>query len=245
MRPLLILLVRGQYIDRRILYVLLMFVVSLPLLINFPVPKVAVLPQARQFYKTVEEIAADPVRKDKLVILCTNYGSGTSAENQTQTEAVMRHLMRKHLKFALLAFSTAQGRDLGKAAADAIAPKYSYRYGTDYVQFGYRPADAIEPLLKAAVRDIPGAFGNDINGTPLAQVPVMQNIKTVNDIGLIVEVASSQHPPNMAAIFPACRRCPDCHALLPHQCYGPGSVPFAEIGAVARNAGGAFWRDRV
>ena len=66
-----------------------------------PTPSPAILPETRKFYETIEEMAADPARKDKLVILCTDYGSGTSAENQTQTEAVAKHLMKKGLKFAV------------------------------------------------------------------------------------------------------------------------------------------------
>jgi hypothetical protein len=103
----------------------------------------------------------------------------------------MRHLMKRHLKFALFAFNDPQGRELGQRVADSIQNEYSYVYGRDYVNIGYRPNAAIVPMLKSAVRDVPGSFGNDIRGTPLAQVPVMQGIKTVNDVGLIIEITPS------------------------------------------------------
>jgi hypothetical protein len=191
MRNLLILLVRGQRIDRRYLYLLLAVIVGAPFVFDIPVPPAVVLPQTRAFYDTIEQMANDPTAKNKLVILSTNYGAGTLAENNTQAEAVMRHLMKRHLKFAIFAFNDPQGRELGQRVADSIQDKYSYVYGRDYVNIGYRPADVIVPLLKAAVRDVPGAFGNDIRGTPLAQVPVMQGVKTANDIGLIIEITPS------------------------------------------------------
>jgi len=188
MRDLLILLIRGQRIDRRYLYLLLAIVVAAPFVFNVPVPAAVVLPQTRSFYDTIEQMANDPVAKNKLVILSANYGAGTLAENNTQCEAVMRHLMKRHLKFAIFAFADPQGRELGQRVADSIQDHYGYFYGRDYVNIGYRPSGAIVPLLKSAVRDVPGTFGNDIKGTPLAQVPVMQGIKTVNDIGLIIEI---------------------------------------------------------
>ena len=104
----------GQKIDRRILYVLLAFVLSTPFLISVPVPKSVVSPQAHSFYDTIEEIANDSVNSKKLVILSTNYEAGTLAENQTQTEAVMRHLMKRHLKFAIFSFAYPQGRELAQ-----------------------------------------------------------------------------------------------------------------------------------
>jgi hypothetical protein len=191
MRDLLILLVRGQRIDRRYLYLLLALIVAAPFVFDVPVPPAVVLPQTRAFYDTIEQMASDPVAKNKLVILSTNYGAGTLAENNTQTEAVMRHLMKRHLKFAIFAFNDPQGRELGQRVADSIQGQYGYEYGRDYVNFGYRPGDAVVPLLKAAVRDVPGAFRNDFRGTSLAQVPMMQGIKTVNDVGLIIEVTPS------------------------------------------------------
>jgi hypothetical protein len=188
-------LVRGQRIDRRVLYVLLALVISLPILIPFPVPQAVVSPQAKAAFDTIEQIAADPVRSKKLVILSTNYEAGTATENQTQTEAIMRHLMRRKLRFAIFCFAYPQGRELTQNVADRLEKQYGYQYGRDYVNWGYRPSDAIVLLLKAAVRDIPGTIKTDVRGTALAQVPVMQGIKTVDDIAAIVEVAPSQTIP--------------------------------------------------
>ncbi|MDX1934338.1 MAG: hypothetical protein SFU56_17180 [Capsulimonadales bacterium] len=233
MRPLLVLLVRGQRIDRRVLYLLLAATVALPMVIRLPVPPVAITPQSRQFFRTVEQFADDPARRHKLVILCTNYGSGTSAENQTQTEAVLHHLMRKRLKFALFAFSTPQGRELGKASAEKLASRYGYEYGRDYVHFGFRPPDSVEPLLKAAVRDIPGNFGNDINGTPLAEIPVMQGIRTVNDIGMIVEVASSNTLQLWIAFFQRVGEEPIPTLYCPTNVMAPEAFPLLASGQLS------------
>lgn len=230
MLPLLRLLSRSQAIDRRILYLLLAVVVSLPFVVSVRVPPPLISPQTRQFYDTIERIAADPVQSRKLIIFCTNYAPGTLAENQPQTEAVMRHLMRKRLKFAIFAFNYPQGRDMGQRAVNALREKYDYHYGTDFVNWGFRPPDAIEPLLKAAVRDIPGALGNDINGTPLSEVPVMQGIQSVDDIAIIIEVASSQTLQNWLKYYQRTGTQPVPTLYCPTGVMAADAVPYLKSG---------------
>lgn len=229
-KSLLQLLANGQNIDRRILYLLLALVLSAPFLLRVPVPNAVVSPQAHSFYNTIEEIASDPVRSKKLIILCPNYAAGTIAENQTQTEAVMRHLMKRHLKFAIFCFSDPQGRELTGNAARSMEKKYGYEYGRDYVNWGYRPGDAVVLLLKSAVRDIPGTFKTDVNHTPLDQMPVMAGIKTVDDIGAIIEIASSSTLGYWLTYYQRTGKEPIPTLYCPTAVMAPEAYPFLKSG---------------
>jgi hypothetical protein len=230
LNPVTRLLIKSQRIDRRVLYVLLAVVLSTPFLFDVPVPPTVVSPQTRNFFDTVEAIAKDPVESKKLVILSVNYDAGTLAENHTQAEAVMRHLMKLHLKFALFDFAYPQGRELAQGIADRIGPKYGYLYGRDYVNWGYRPSAAIVPILKAAVADVPGAIGNDIKGSALANVPVMAGIKTVDDIGLIVEVTPSETLPTWLQYFQRAGKAPIPTLYCPTRVMAPQAFPFLKSG---------------
>jgi hypothetical protein len=223
-------LVRGQRIDRRVLYLLLAFVVGLPFVVPISTPQAVVMPDTKRFYETIEAVANDPTQSQKLVIITTNYAAGTVAENGAQAEAVMRHLMRRKLKFATFAYSDPQGRQQGLALSTRLAKQYGYVYGRDFVNFGYRPPDAIVPLLKAAVRDIPGTFANDIQGTPLSQVPVMQNVRTVNDIGLIVEVSSFPNIINWIEYFQRTGEQPIPTLYCPTSIMAPEAFPYLKSG---------------
>jgi len=180
---------RLQNVDSRLLYLLLALVVAVPLVVSIPVGKAIVLPQSHAFYNTIERIADDPAENNKLAVFSFNFSSSTSAENLTQAETVMRHLMAKHLKFAIFAFSDPQGRELGDQLATKLAPEYGYQYGRDYVNWGYKTGDPALNL-KALVRDIPGTIGKDVNGTALADIPAMKGIRTVEDVSMVVEVTS-------------------------------------------------------
>lgn len=191
-----------QNLDRRVLYLMLAVVISFPLLYRgVPLPAPAIAPPTRSFYETIEKIAQDPVKKEGLVIVSCNFGSGTLAENLSQTEAVLTHLCKHHLKFAIFAFSDPQGRELGGRAAEKVAAKYGYKYGENWVNWGYRPSAAIQPMLKTAVTDIPGAFGNDVKGTKLADVPVMKGIRNTENVALVVEVAAANTLPAWIQFF--------------------------------------------
>ena len=180
---------RLQNIDRRWLYLLLLLAVAVPMLRAGGAGGTVVLPETRNYYETVERVAADPVRREKLVILVANFSSSTATENLTQYEATMRHLMSKRLKFAILSLADPQGRELAQQAADRLSPEFDYQYGRDYVNWGFKTGDAALNV-KALARDIPGTFGKDIKGTPLEQIPVMRGVRGVNDVGLVVETAS-------------------------------------------------------
>ena len=104
---------RIPQLDRRVLYMLLALVVSIPLLVNVPLPPPAITPPTKSFYETIETVSADPKTKDKLVIISCNFGSGTLAENLSQLEATLNLIVSKRMKFAIFAFNDPQGRDLG------------------------------------------------------------------------------------------------------------------------------------
>ena len=230
MNPITNLLIRSQSIDRRILYILLAVVLGAPFVFNVYVPPPVVSPPTTAFYDTIEEIAKDPARKDKLVILCANYAAGTKAENYTQNVAVMNHLMKRHLKFAIFDFNDPQGRELAQTIADEIGPKYGYVYGENYVNWGFRPLGAIQSLLKSAVRDIPGTFKTDIKGTDLATIPVMKGINTVDDISLIIEITPSNSLPAWLQYYQRTGKEPIATLYCPTRVMAPEAFPLLKSG---------------
>jgi hypothetical protein len=177
--------------DRRVLYLLLFLSVSLPFLIKVPAPKPAVSPAGRAYFNTIEDIAQSPEAKNKLIIVSSNYGGGTYAENRPQLTATLRHLMARKLKFAVFAFNDPQAEVQSHRVMDELAKEYGYVYGTDYVNWGFRPPEAITTIFKAMVQDVPGTIKTEFNGKALSTIPVMQGIKKPDDISLIIEVSGS------------------------------------------------------
>lgn len=226
---------RLQSLDRRWIYLLTALVIGFPFLpgVKIPVPPPVVQPPTQAYYDTIEAIADDPVESKKLVILANNYSSGTFAENQSQYDATLRHLMRRKLKFALFAFNDPQGRDLGLRVAERLTPSRGYVYGENWCSFGYRPADGINQVLKTMSNDLQGGLVNDAMGQPIGSLPVMAGIKSADDISLVVNFASAQTIDSWVQFFSR----PD-KSRLP-LLYGPTSVmvpeayPYLRSGQIA------------
>ena len=175
-----------QTIDRRVFYLILLLLVIIGLLVPIPLPLI-VGPQTRALYEAVEHAPAD-----KLAIVCTNWSASTQGENRPQTEVLLRHLMRRKIRFALMAWEQ-QSTSLARELAEELAPKYGYKYGRDWVNWGYR-AEA-NGTLKGMVLDIPDTFKteshNRIPLTDLQQLPVMAGVHNTKDIGIILEVSAA------------------------------------------------------
>jgi hypothetical protein len=175
-----------QNIDRRILYLILLVLVIVGLLVPIPLPLV-VGPQAHALYNAVGEAP-----QDKLAIVSTNWSASTQGENRPQTEVILRHLMHRHIRIALMAFDQ-QSTTLARELVEELSPEYGYAYGKDWVNWGYR-AD-VNGTLKGIVLSIPDTFKTDsqqrIPLTDLNRLPVMQGVHNTKDVGIIVEISPS------------------------------------------------------
>lgn len=220
-------------VDRRLLYLLLALVIAIPLkapIVTKGLPKPAITPATRSFYETIEKVASDPAAKNKIVIVSCNFAAGTLAENLSQCEAAVRHLMMRKVKFAIFGFSDPQGRELGQQVVDKLAKEYDYQYGRDYVNWGYRPAGAATALIKAAVNDLPGALGKDIKSTPLNAIPCMAGVKGVNDVSLIIEIASANTLPLWIQFYQRAGKAPIPTLYGPTSVMATEAIPMLETG---------------
>ncbi|MGC4047925.1 MAG: hypothetical protein QM758_29370 [Armatimonas sp.] len=184
---------RLQRIDRRWLYLVTALIIGVPFIpgARIPVPAPVVQPQTIAYHKAIEDMAADPVESKKLVIMSVNYAAGTLAENQSQCEATMKHLMKKKLKFALFSFTDPQGRDLSLRLAQRLAPEYNYKYGEDWCSFGFRPSSGIDQTVKTMSNDLLGGIVTDVNRAPIGSLPMMKTVKSADEVGMVIHFASS------------------------------------------------------
>jgi hypothetical protein len=172
-----------QTMDRRYLYALLLMTVVLPFFLKLQLP-VTVSPETEALYDAVEEL---PDRS--FVLLGVDWTAGTRGENGPQTLSIIRHLMRKHLRFGILCFGDAQSKTLAEEIATDLGKQFDYQEGRDWVNFGYQVDQA--NYLKAFVLNIPEQVKVDIQGTPLSKLPVMEGIQTARDIRLLIDITPS------------------------------------------------------
>lgn len=174
-----------QVIDRRVLYVMLLLAVTIPFFLNFTIP-VSISPRTRAVYDKIESLP-----EGSFVLFGVDWSASTRGENAPQTEALMRHLMRKKLRFGIIAFGDVQSETLGQEIAVRLQTEYGFEEGRDWINFGYQPAAAQENFLKSMAQDMVEAIKKDRHGKPIADQPVMKGIKTPRDCALLIDVTPS------------------------------------------------------
>ena len=173
---------RLQRLDRRVIYVVLAVGVAVPLLVYSIMP-VTVSPTTRSLYEAIERIP-----KDKMVLLSVDWDAATRGENEPQTEAVVKHLMKRGIRFGIISFLNPWGPQFGELVAKRVSRELGKRYGVDWVNFGYITRGAIVPRSFVLCPDIASFLkGRDAHGRPLRDMPVMRGIKDFSDIAMVVE----------------------------------------------------------
>lgn len=148
-------------------------------------------PDVAQFYNAIESVPAN-----KPVLVVYDWDATRSAEMSVLSQAVMRHIMSRHLQFVTVS-TVPQGPGFAQQIISAVGSdrltNYGYNYGTDYLILGYIPGN--EAALRSARDDFSAVLPLDyVKGQRLDTFPVLQGgkIKGAGDFALVVDLASDE-----------------------------------------------------
>jgi hypothetical protein len=165
---------------RRGIFLLTAIAVIVPLLLPLRLPMI-VAPPVQNLYDAVEQVPPD-----KIIVLSTNWEAGAKGENGPQTAALIYHLMKRGKRFAIWGWNYPQGPELAQVIAEPLARKYHRQYGVDWVNWGFKTGGT--QMIRGWAENIWGAIKEDRKGTPMKNLPIMQNVHSYKDIGLIIEI---------------------------------------------------------
>lgn len=173
-----------QNINRRYIYLLAWVFVLFPLLfpLGLPVP----IGRESQAWKEYIENIPD----DSTIIVSMDYGVSGMPELYPMTVATMHHLWTdtasKNFKIVVIA-SWNQGPLVFDTLLDQMNPASTYGvvYGEDWIELGWIPGS--ETGMAALATDMWSQTPKDfLENRPLSEYPIMENIKTAEDIDLVV-----------------------------------------------------------
>lgn len=153
-------------IDRRVLYIIGAALVVLTVLYPLGLP-VKISPLAKQTYDAIKDLPDGSV-----VILSPMYDAGAMGELQPMFTAMFYQLVERGYKIIVVNTSWVQGPQLVQPVAKAIADKYNYVYGKDWINLGSKVGGSI--WMQAAVSDFIAATLTDYNNQPVESFPIMQ-----------------------------------------------------------------------
>jgi len=125
----------------------------------------------------------EALKPGDIVCFSQEFGPGTLlGERRDIYRALIDHLLAKKVKIVFHPTSTMWAA--GVEALTKLSGLSKLTYGVDFV---YLPYSAGEEVAWAAfAADIHGFFKTDVYGTPLSELPLMQNIRTLKDFDLLL-----------------------------------------------------------
>jgi hypothetical protein len=163
--------------DKRILFALMFLTMAVPLVKPFTLPLV-IEPEVKALYDFIEKLGPSDT-----VIMMADHSPAYKPTVHGALEAIFKQLTVRGCKVVFMSFSP-DGPMLVEQAISSGEFLASKKYGVDYVNLGYRAGG--EGAVAAVFQDMAKNFPADFRGTPVAQLPIMANIKSAKDISLCV-----------------------------------------------------------
>ncbi len=167
-------------LDPRTIYGLLIVAILIPFFTNMTVP-VEVMPLTKQAFDVIQSLPAGAK-----VVISYDYGFGTQPEHDPILVALLGHLARRDARVYAVA-SVADGPMLAEGTLRTY-DSLGKRYGTDMVNLGFFAGG--EAGLAALCKDVRSVYRTDLRGTRVDDIPMMKDIKTMNDFDLIISANS-------------------------------------------------------
>ena len=172
-------------VDRRWIFLIIGFVVIIPLFfpLGLPIRATATTQQAYD--------AIDGLPKGSKILLSCEYGPSTKPEIHPMVMAVLRHLFKNEHKVYVTCLWP-DGQFLAEEALNQVAvEEYGLSYGKDYVLLGFRPGN--EAVVKGIVSDLRKLYTIDARGTKVTEIPMMEGINRFEDFDFLFS-ASAGYP---------------------------------------------------
>jgi hypothetical protein len=165
--------------ERHIIYLLLAVLIAIPYLRPLGIP-VATNKMTLDFYNTLQSLPPGST-----VVLMMDVGLGSWIEQGPATVAVLQHLFNLPIKLLVSGFSNQLNVYWDYILQEGKLDLKNKKYGEDYVILGFVTGG--ESGSAALASDL-FTTKQDRYGTPLTDLPIMQNLKTAKDVNVVITV---------------------------------------------------------
>jgi hypothetical protein len=170
-------------LDRRWIFLAMFLAVGIPVAFQLSFPEKATK-LAESTFDAIESLNAGDT-----VLLAWDYDPASEGELAPMATAFVRHCAEKRLKMYFLSLWP-----VGPQMADENIEKIlnadfpHLKYGEDFVNLGYK--SGYEAVIKVIVNDLRKLYTTDVLGTSLDNIPMMRNIRSVQDFDLVINTSA-------------------------------------------------------
>ncbi len=142
----------------------------------------------RDVYQTIEQLPAG-----SKVLVALDYDPASEGELAPMSAAFVRHCCEKRLKLFFLTLWD-RGPPIIQKQIQLMRREYpELQYGTDYVNFGYRAGE--RGVIKNVMSNIRADISSDAQGTRLDDIPLTRDLKSFQEMDLLISVGSGSPGP--------------------------------------------------
>lgn len=177
------LLQRLLALDRRWIFLLVGLSVVIPIVYPIGLP-VTTTASTRAAFDYVESLKPGDV-----VWVSYDYGPSSAPENDPMAEAFLRQCFLRKIKVIVSALYPLGGLGLANTSIARVSSEFpNLVYGVDYVNLGYK--DGASAVMRRLGDSIVDAFPTDVNGRPLADIPMMRGVSDIRHVNLVFTAAT-------------------------------------------------------
>ena len=181
-----------EKIDRRIIFLFVGISLSIPILVGVNL-RPAKMQASESFYQEVQKLNPS---SGKIVLISSDWGPSTMAENRPQTMVGIEHLMRKRIPFAMISLFPIAApflEELPLAVSKKLEEEtgQKWEYGKDWVNLGFRPGGSLMVQNFAKSKDFSVFLETDAKSTPISEIPMMHSVKSIKDVQMLMEFTGS------------------------------------------------------
>ncbi|MDO9577141.1 MAG: hypothetical protein Q7J16_04590 [Candidatus Cloacimonadales bacterium] len=167
----------NKNIDRRWIFLFIFICVALPLIFVIGLP-IETTENARLVHDLVQ--ATPP---GSTVILSFDYDPGSKPELHPMAKAIVKDCFNRDIKILVTALWP-MGVQMATDIFAQLEPEFPNKtYGIDYVNMGYKAGGMV--TIQAMGKNFREVFPSDMNGTPIAELPILDGIENYNNISFV------------------------------------------------------------
>ncbi len=171
-------------LDRRWIFLLVALAVLIPFLFPLGLP-IRPTPPVKQMFNAIDSIKPG----DGPILIGADYDPSTMPELQPMLKAILRHCFAKNIPVLIVSMFP-QGIGMAQAGLSDVLQEFpDKKAGVDYVIFGYVPG--VSAVMLKMGESIKSAFPEDAEGRSTADMPILKNVNTYDDIPYFVDLSGS------------------------------------------------------
>jgi hypothetical protein len=170
-------------LDRRWIFLMMFLSVAVPILLELRFPEKAT-GLAVSVFEEIERLnEGDPV------LLSFDFDPASEGELGPMATAFVRHCCEKRLRMYFMALWPVGPQMVDEAIGKVIHADFPHLvYGQDYLNLGFKSGN--EGVIKVIVTDLRQLYTTDSRGTAISAIPMMQDVFSVQDFDLVINVSA-------------------------------------------------------